>query len=120
MEILKKILTLSTFWFYCDLKTSKHYIRTDQDIDLTTDLGNSSLVSWHDSHSACEELCNHAVGKHTNDSVAKYGKISGKCECFRVPALENFDYNPISESQIYSFDRELNYVMYCQSIKIYT
>ena len=106
--IFKRALSIFTLLdnFHFLLCSEKlHYIRTDHDIELTTELGNASLVSWNGGHSACEELCNHEVGQYVNNSVAKYRKISGKCECFRVTVIEHFSYSPIRISAVYSFDR---------------
>ena len=83
-----------------------HYIRTSHDIELTTDLGNASLVSWLNSQSSCEELCNLEVGQFANNSIVKYGKITGKCECFLSSSLNNYTHIGTNQALVFFYDRE--------------
>ncbi|XP_075247124.1 uncharacterized protein LOC142340434 [Convolutriloba macropyga] len=85
-------------------KHKLHYIRTKHDIELTTDLGNASLVSWRNSQSSCEELCNLEVGQFANNSIAKYGKITGKCECFVASSVKNYTHIKTNEILVFSYD----------------
>ena len=108
-HFLKRALLLFTLldqFHFLLCKDKLHYIRTKHDIELTTDLGNASLVSWRNSQSSCEELCNIEVGQFANNSIAKYGKITGKCECFVASSVNNYTHIKTNEALVFSYDRE--------------
>ena len=79
--------------------------QTNANVELTNDIGNLViLVSWQNDVSQCSKSCSDAVGHHRSGKVAKYGKLSGKCECFLVHDLLEFADNPAVDSTIYLYE----------------